>query len=187
MGFAPPTRRISAALDRAEQLRLQGGIEIADLVDEERAAVGLLEEPLARCRRPRERAALVSEELGLDQARRHRRAIEDDEGTARARPRLVERLRERLLPRAGLPLDDDRDLARGEALAQRIEAQHRGASTDDARERRRPERRVGRTRICEALDADGGRADAQELAAAREGVDDVVVVDPRAVRRSRDR
>ena len=42
-----------AALDGAEELRLEREIEVADLVDEERAAVGLLEDaaPLARSRR----------------------------------------------------------------------------------------------------------------------------------------
>src|SRR5207247_7786669 len=56
-----------APLDRAEQLRLERELEVADLVDEEGAAVGLLEHALARRRRPRERALLVPEELRLEE------------------------------------------------------------------------------------------------------------------------
>ena len=42
-----------AALDRAEELRLEREVEIADLVDEERAAVRLLEDAVPRRRRRR--------------------------------------------------------------------------------------------------------------------------------------
>ena len=40
-----------AALERAQQLRLEREVELANLVDEERAAVGLLEDARARGRR----------------------------------------------------------------------------------------------------------------------------------------
>ena len=57
-------------------------------------------------------------------------------GPLRARAPVVERLGEDLLAGAGLALDDDRDVARGEALAERIEAAHLDARADDAPERR---------------------------------------------------
>src|SRR5262245_44210805 len=50
------------ALDCAKQLGLQLDFELADLVDEQRAAVGLLEDPFARRRRTGEGASLVAEE-----------------------------------------------------------------------------------------------------------------------------
>ena len=43
----------SAVLQHAEELRLQRRVEVADLVEEERAAVGLLEATLAPRRRAR--------------------------------------------------------------------------------------------------------------------------------------
>ena len=101
-----------AALERAEELRLQRGVEIADLVDEERAAVRVLEDACARRDRAGERAALVTEQLRLDEARRDGRAVEDDERLARARPRLVERLGEHLFARAGLAFDRRRARSR---------------------------------------------------------------------------
>src|SRR5262249_57515454 len=84
-------------LERAEELGLQREIEVADLVDEQRAPVRLLEDALARRDGPRERSALVAEELGLDEVRRDRRAVEHDERLRGARPHLVERLREGFL------------------------------------------------------------------------------------------
>ena len=45
-------------------------------------------------------------------------------GAAARGARLVQRLREHLLAGAGLALDDDRDVARGEARAERVEAPH---------------------------------------------------------------
>ena len=42
-----------AALDRAQELRLEREIEVADLVEEQRAAVGLLEDAAALRRAPR--------------------------------------------------------------------------------------------------------------------------------------
>src|SRR5262249_3157357 len=62
------------ALDRAEELGLEGELEIADLVDEERAGVGLLEDAFARRDRARVRALLVAEEGRLEEVRRHRGA-----------------------------------------------------------------------------------------------------------------
>ena len=106
------------ALDRAQELRLERDVEIADLVDEQRAAVGLLEEPLFGGDRAGERAALVPEERRFEQVRRDRGAIEDDEGTAGARAPLVQRLGEQLLAGAGLAFDDERARRRPQSFSQ---------------------------------------------------------------------
>jgi hypothetical protein len=63
----PPTRSKRAVLEHAQQSHLRGGAELADLVEEERAAVGALEPACALRERAREAAALVAEELGVDE------------------------------------------------------------------------------------------------------------------------
>ena len=68
-----------AALDRAEELGLERRLELADLVEEERAAVGLLEDAAVLRQRSGEGAALVAEERRLEKRRRDRGAVEDDE------------------------------------------------------------------------------------------------------------
>ena len=70
-----PADAIELALrEHAQQPRLQRRRDVADLVEEQRAAVRLLEAPLAPRLRARERAALVAEELRLEEVRRDRRA-----------------------------------------------------------------------------------------------------------------
>ena len=54
----------------AQQARLQRRGHVADLVEEQRAAVGLLEAAAALRVRAGERALLVTEQLGLEQVRR---------------------------------------------------------------------------------------------------------------------
>ena len=74
-----------ALLERAQQLRLQVERQLAELVEEQRAAVGLLEQAGARHHRAGEAALLVAEQLALDQVRRHRAAVEHDELVLRER------------------------------------------------------------------------------------------------------
>ena len=96
---------------RAEELRLQREVEIADLVDEERAAVRLLEDA-ARARSTAPVNAPRSWPKSSDSTRFGGTAVQSKttNGPARARPLLVERLGEHLLARAGLALDDDGDV-----------------------------------------------------------------------------
>ena len=66
-------------LERAQDLGLQRQRQVADLVEEQRAAMRQLE--LARLARDRagERALLVAEELGLEQRLGNRGAVDGDE------------------------------------------------------------------------------------------------------------
>ena len=64
---AAPHPAEPARVQEGEQLRLQGQRQLADLVEEERPAVGQLERPGARATRAGERALLVAEELALDE------------------------------------------------------------------------------------------------------------------------
>ena len=74
-----------AVLQHAQQLRLQLERQLADLVEEDRAAVGQLEAAGLRRVRAGEGAALAAEQLALDQRRRQRRAVDDDERPVAAR------------------------------------------------------------------------------------------------------
>ena len=68
-----------ALLDHAQQLVLHLGRDVADLVEEERAARRLAEQAAPRPLRAGEGALLVAEQLRLDQRRRQRRAVEGHE------------------------------------------------------------------------------------------------------------
>ena len=71
-------------LERAQQPHLEGGLHVADLVEEERAAVGQLE--LARPGLDAGRhAALDAEQLALEQRLGERRAVDGDQRPLAAR------------------------------------------------------------------------------------------------------
>ena len=62
---------------------------------------------------------LVTEQLALDQVRRHRAAVDDDERAPRARARAVDRVGDDVLAGAGLADQGDRHVAGREALRRR--------------------------------------------------------------------
>jgi uncharacterized protein YoaH (UPF0181 family) len=95
----------------AQQPRLQVERHVADLVEEERAAVGLLEAAAAHGLRAGEGAALVAEQLRLQQVLRDGRRVERHEGAAGARAVLVQRARHQLLAAAALAGDEHRHVA----------------------------------------------------------------------------
>ena len=68
-----------ALLQRAQQLHLQRQRQLADLVEEERAAVGLLEQSLPLGGRAGERALRVAEQLALEQRLGNGAAVHGDE------------------------------------------------------------------------------------------------------------
>src|SRR5690606_27563267 len=74
-----------AFLDGPQQLRLERRRRLGDLVEEERPAVRLLEEALARADGAGERAAHVTEELALEQRLADGRAVDGHEGLVGAR------------------------------------------------------------------------------------------------------
>ena len=65
-----------AGLEHAQQLHLQLHRHLGDFVEEDAAAVGALEEALVLPVRAGEAAALVTEELGLDELRRDGAAVQ---------------------------------------------------------------------------------------------------------------
>src|SRR6266853_997842 len=105
-------------LESAQHLGLGLEAHVADLVKEEGALIGQLELAAPPRHRAGERAALVPEQLGLDQLLRDRRAVHLDEGPVAPRGERVDGAGHQLLARAVLALDEhapargrrDRDL-----------------------------------------------------------------------------
>ena len=94
-----------ARLERAKEHRLQRRRRLADLVEEERPAVGQLEEAAARGLRAREGALHVPEELARHELRRQRGEVLRDEAAALARAALVDGGGDELLADAGLAVE----------------------------------------------------------------------------------
>src|SRR5213079_3657527 len=84
-----------ALLEDAQELRLERERHVGDLVQEQRAACGGLELADAPLDRAREGAALVAEELTLEELVRDGRAVERHEGSA-ARGVVVDGLGDQL-------------------------------------------------------------------------------------------
>ena len=66
-------------LQHAQQLHLQAHRHVADLVEQQRAAMAAWNRPLWVAMRPGKSAFLVTEQLGLEQVLGHRAAIDRDE------------------------------------------------------------------------------------------------------------
>ena len=111
--------RSSFACDRERQL--------AELVEEQRAAARLDERALAIALGAGERALHVAEQVRVDQLLGDRAAIDDDERPRRARRRVVDRPRRELLAGAGLALDQHRRVGRRRHLEHREQLAHRDA------------------------------------------------------------
>ncbi len=98
-GRTPASRALAAGATGARA-------QLADLVQEQRAAIGDLEEARLAVDGPREGATFVAEQLALDQGLGQRRAVERHEREGAARTVLVQGTREQLLAGAGLALDE---------------------------------------------------------------------------------
>ena len=94
---------IDALLQDAQQLHLHRQAHVADLVEEQRAALGDLEPALAGGDGAGERALLVAEQFALEQLSGDGAAVDGDEGTLAARTGRVDRARGDLLSRTGFP------------------------------------------------------------------------------------
>ena len=87
-----------ALLQDAQQLGLRSRVQVADLVQEQRAVVRQLEFATPHGGRAGERALLVPEQLALDQLRRNRRAVHFHKRTGGERAEAVNVLCEQLFP-----------------------------------------------------------------------------------------
>ena len=91
-----------AVLDDAQDLLLHARRDRAELVEHERAAVGLLEAADVRARRARECAGLMTEQLRLEQRLRERRAVDLDERLLPARREIMQARGDELFAGAAL-------------------------------------------------------------------------------------
>jgi hypothetical protein len=121
-----------AALEHLQQLGLHLGPQRADLVEHERAALGLREAPGARGRGARNGALAVPEELALEQRLGHGRAVHAHEVAARARPGAVDLVGHELLARAALAGDEHRGVAARDLADRLAQPSHRGAVAHQA-------------------------------------------------------
>ncbi len=114
-------------LQDAQQLRLQVRRQLADLVQEDAAAVRHLELPLLLRHGAGERPALVPEQLAFEERLGERRAVDRHERAAGARAVLVDGPRHELLPGAALARQEDRRVGLRHARNERQDGDHGGA------------------------------------------------------------
>ena len=140
-------------LDGAKQLRLQAHVHLADLVEQQRAAVGLLEPADPAGHGAGKGALLVAEQLGLQQRFRDRRAVDRDEAAARPAARRMQVAGEDLLAGSGLAGDQHAGVAGRDLVGQRhhlghgrVGVQHRASVNGDGGEHRGDQLGVGRQR-----------------------------------------
>jgi hypothetical protein len=100
-------------------------VQLAELVEEERAAVGDFEEALVVAIGPGECAFAMAEELALDQRRRQRAAIDRHERHVDTLAELVDRTGDHVLAGAGLALDEDRRIRRRDGGDETLHGLHR--------------------------------------------------------------
>ena len=122
-----------AGLEEPQQLDLHALVELADLVEEERAAVGDLEEPLAVGIGAGEGPLAMAEELALDQVLGQGAAVDRDERAAGAIALVVEAARDQLLAGAGLAQDHDGGVGGGDRVDQAADLLHGRCLADQKR------------------------------------------------------
>ncbi len=130
MGCAPAHAGELALLQHAQQAGLGLWRHVADLVEEQRAAGGLLEAALAAVHGAGEGAALVTEQLALDQLARDRRHVDGHERGRAAAPVVVQRARHELLAGAALAVDHHREVGGREAGDGAVDLLHRLGAAD---------------------------------------------------------
>ena len=113
-------------------MRLGVGAHVADFVEEQRAAVGLLEAADALLVGAGERPLLVAEQLRLEQVLLQRGAVDLDEVAPGAQRVVVDGAGDQLLAGAGLAADQAGRVALGDLLHHRQHRLQRAAGADDA-------------------------------------------------------
>ena len=108
LALAAAERHDLAGLEHAQELGLQRDRQVADLVEEQRAAVRRGERALAIAGGAGERALDVAEQVALDQRLGRRAAVEHDERAVLARRRVVDAARHQLLAGAALAEEQHR-------------------------------------------------------------------------------
>ena len=134
-GLGPADRCERTLLEHAQELHLKRGGHISDLVEEERAAIGDLEQARLILHRAGERAAHVAEQRALEEVVVERGAVLHDERLLRAGPVIVDRARDQLLAGAALAVNEHGGLALHDLREQLHDIAHRRRVADDLVER----------------------------------------------------
>ena len=121
-------------LDDPQKLGLERQRHLADLVEEQRAAVRHLEQAAPALAGARERALAEPEQLGLEQLGRDGRAVHGDERLVAPGAREVDRAGEELLADPGLAVDQHRRVELGHRAQQLEHLLHRLALRHDVLE-----------------------------------------------------
>ena len=121
-------------LEDPQQLHLGAEVDVADLVEQQRSAVGQLEAALLALLGAGERALFVAEELRLDQRFGQRSATDLDERLPRPQRVVVDGLRDELLAGARLAADEDGRVGARHLHDLLADLPHRAARSEDVRE-----------------------------------------------------
>ena len=119
-------------LDRAQQFHLHVQRQFGHFVEEQRAALGGLEQAFLVGAGTGEAALAMTEELAFHQLGRNRAAVDRHERAARTRALLVDQAGHQLLAHAGFTGDVDRCLVAGELADGGTHLLHRGRVADQA-------------------------------------------------------
>ena len=122
-----------ALLQHTQQLHLQQRAGIADLIEEQRAAVSGVEQALAIGDRPREGAATMPKQFALDQGVWGSAAVVRHEPERTPATQVVERPRNQFLAGAGFSQHQDRQFARGNAGQRSTHAEPGGRCSQQLR------------------------------------------------------
>ena len=132
LGAAKPLEL--SLLQDSKQLDLGREVDVADLVEQQRPAVGELEAALLALVGAGKRALFVAEELRLDQRFWQRAATDLDERLPRPERVVVDRLRDELLAGARLAADEDGRVGARHLHDLLADLPHRAARSEDVRE-----------------------------------------------------
>ena len=128
--FAPAYAEELALGQHPQQPRLQRQRHVADFVQKQRAAIGLLEATDVALLRAGEGAGFVAEQFALQQLRRNRSGVQRDERLARTRRLVVQRMRDQFLAGAGLAGDQHRQRRLRQAADRAEQRAHRRRVAD---------------------------------------------------------
>ncbi len=129
-----PDRTELSFLQHAQQLGLQVGRHLADLVEQERPTLGHRQQPGLVGERAGEGATPIAEQFGLDQLLGQRRAVDLDEGPFGTRAVRVHRIGNQFLAGAVVAEHQDVGVAAGHRADQFVELEHLLALPHDRRE-----------------------------------------------------
>ena len=121
----------AAFLQQPQDLGLDAEGHVADLVEEDRSAVRLLDLAHPAVGRPGERPLFEPEELAFQQVLRDGDTVDDLEGLVRAQAVGVDRAGDQLLARARLAADEHGGLGRGDPADRLVDLLHGAAAPDE--------------------------------------------------------